>query len=254
MTENHYTKKYFNSGLFDQNYDPIARAIVSTYQPKRVLDVGCGPGKLSRSLAHCGVNVTAIDGYASPDFSGTDIQFHPCDLNSHQAITAFVQKISPSQFDVVVCLEVAEHLNPEVSDRLVQFLCSLAPIVIFSAAVPGQGGAGHINCQPRTHWHDRFVAANYHLAHLIRPKIIHQTEVPLWYRFNLLDYCQDNSRLNHNDTTRSLLECESVISTSFYTSAEEITRLRNILNRPFIRSWLNVRALLKRWVGKKGKS
>lgn len=64
-------------------------------------------------------------------------------------------------FDVVFSIEVAEHLTPELGDRLVEFLVSMAPIVLFTAATPGQGGIGHINEQPHQYWHERFARCGY---------------------------------------------------------------------------------------------
>jgi hypothetical protein len=47
------------------------------------------------------------------------------------------------RFDLAVCLEVAEHLPPERAESFIRELCDLAPVVLFSAAIPGQGGTGH---------------------------------------------------------------------------------------------------------------
>jgi SAM-dependent methyltransferase len=60
--------------------------------------------------------------------------------------------------DLVSCIEVAEHLPQHLGDRLVDFLSKLAPIVVFTAARPGQGGTGHINEQPPEYWEQRFAA------------------------------------------------------------------------------------------------
>ena len=51
---------------------------------------------------------------------------------------------------------MAEHLPQELGDRLVAFVAGLAPIIVFSAAQPGQGGLAHINEQPLAYWRDRF--------------------------------------------------------------------------------------------------
>ena len=58
--------------------------------------------------------------------------------------------------DIAYCTEVAEHLTAELGDRLVAFLGEVAPLVLFTAAYPGQGGQGHINEQSREYWIDRF--------------------------------------------------------------------------------------------------
>jgi hypothetical protein len=67
----------------------------------------------------------------------------------------------PGPVDLAYSIEVAEHLSPELGDRLVQFMVGLAPLLLFTAATPGQGGIGHINEQPHEYWHDRFARHGY---------------------------------------------------------------------------------------------
>jgi len=62
---------------------------------------------------------------------------------------------------LAICLEVAEHIDPYEADYVVEKLTELAPTIIFSAAVPGQGGHGHINCQPKEYWEHKFGKLNF---------------------------------------------------------------------------------------------
>lgn len=78
------------------------------------------------------------------------VDCRPFDLNLTPAADL------PKIFDVAYCFEVAEHLPAPLGERLVTFLASLAPVVVFSAAHPGQGGTGHINEQPKHYWIERF--------------------------------------------------------------------------------------------------
>jgi SAM-dependent methyltransferase len=59
-------------------------------------------------------------------------------------------------FDLTMSLEVAEHMPPELGDRLADVCCFHAPLVVFTAAHPGQPGQGHINLRPKSYWIDRF--------------------------------------------------------------------------------------------------
>ncbi|MDX6377286.1 MAG: hypothetical protein QOE98_1589, partial [Gaiellaceae bacterium] len=84
---------------------------------------------------------------------------------------ASLQRVDTAAFDLrdaepgrhraqlAYCFEVAEHLPPELGERLVGFLAGAAPIVVFTAAQPGQGGYGHINEQPRSYWEAQFRSA-----------------------------------------------------------------------------------------------
>jgi hypothetical protein len=65
--------------------------------------------------------------------------------------------------DLAYSFEVAEHLPPDLGDKLVGFLTRTAPLVVFTAASPGQGGTGHINEQPREYWTERFAARGFAL-------------------------------------------------------------------------------------------
>ncbi len=59
--------------------------------------------------------------------------------------------------DCVICTEVAEHIPAEHADSVIENVTSMATNwIVWSAAPPGQGGDGHINCQPPKYWLDKF--------------------------------------------------------------------------------------------------
>ncbi|HEU4929160.1 MAG TPA: hypothetical protein VFU38_04970, partial [Candidatus Krumholzibacteria bacterium] len=62
------------------------------------------------------------------------------------------------RFDVAVSMEVAEHLPAPAADRYVDMLTRLAPVVVFTAATPGQGGNDHVNEQPHEYWIEKFAS------------------------------------------------------------------------------------------------
>lgn len=65
------------------------------------------------------------------------------------------------RYDLAMSLEVGEHLPADLGDTLVEACVKSAPLVLFSAAVPGQGGQGHVNEQPRSYWIERFEDRGY---------------------------------------------------------------------------------------------
>ena len=89
------------------------------------------------------------------------------------------------RFNLAICLEVGEHLPPERAPGFVADLTSLAPVVLFSAAVPGQGGTHHVNEQWSEYWVALFEAEGWVCRDAVRPWIRSNEDVAWWYRQNL---------------------------------------------------------------------
>jgi len=89
------------------------------------------------------------------------------------------------QFDLAICLEVCEHLPKMKSVKVVDFLVKSAPAVLFSAAIPGQGGVNHVNEQWQSFWVERFREKNYVAVDILRPLFWRNPEVAYWYAQNI---------------------------------------------------------------------
>ncbi len=72
------------------------------------------------------------------------------------------------RFDLALSLEVAEHLPVQSSSIFVNSLVQLADIVLFSAAIPGQGGVYHINEQWQQFWAGLFKGYGYEVIDVLR--------------------------------------------------------------------------------------
>jgi SAM-dependent methyltransferase len=164
----------------------IVVPLVNTYvRPRSVLDVGCKHGEWLTVFSRNGaVRVLGYDRQKRADrgllIAGAD--FRVADLNEPLALD--------DQFDLAVCLEVAEHLFPRAAAALVATLTSVAPVVLFSAATPGQGGHGHVNEQPRAHWHALFERHGFAPIDCLRPQLWQDPRVAFWYRKNILFYAR----------------------------------------------------------------
>ena len=122
---------------------------IEELKPKRVLDLGCGPGMYVYSLRDQGINAT-----------GYDIDSRV--KNKEHLICKSLFEIE-EKADFVMCLEVAEHIDNILSEDIVQAVkrCTTpGGTVLWSAAAPGQGGVGHINCQTKKFWDKLFAKHN----------------------------------------------------------------------------------------------
>jgi SAM-dependent methyltransferase len=158
----------------------IVPFIIDTFQPTSVVDVGCGTGTFLSVFRELGVPETlGIDG-AWVDREKLHI---PEDTFLEADLEAPIRL--DRRFDLAVCVEVAEHLAPEAADRFVKDLCSLSDIIVFSAALPGQGGQNHVNEQPFEYWQEKFAVNDRYFYDLFRPKFWDDDEVDWWYRQNM---------------------------------------------------------------------
>ncbi|MDQ7947323.1 MAG: methyltransferase domain-containing protein [Pedobacter sp.] len=243
-----YGDSYFKEDIFSTDYPILAKNIVSIYQPKRVIEVGCGPGHLTRSLAKLNLEVTAIDGFSTPDFSDyPKINFTKVDLNNSTEMKAFLDQ--QLTFDLAICTEVAEHLLPESSAHLVGFLTALAPIIIFSAAVPNQGGNGHINCRSRGFWHELFAAQGYRVRDSLRETLRSSENLAVWYKLNILDYVKEDQQHGNDGYLKiidRLIASESHAAELFYHQSTETNKLAQYLKYPGVKQYFGIRNQLKK--------
>lgn len=173
----------YNSQFFDmirvgcqRSAAAVAPIVLHGYPAKTVVDVGCGEGHWGRAFADQGCEVLGIDG----DYvQAPVIAFRPADLT--EPIPDDV-----GTFDLAVCLEVAEHLPTARADGLIEDLCRLAPVVLFSAAIPGQGGVGHLNERWPAYWVKLFEAQGFECSGALRWQIWDDGRIENWYRQNLI--------------------------------------------------------------------
>jgi hypothetical protein len=110
-------------------------------------------------------------------------------LDEHEFIHADLEVEFPPltrTYDLAICIEVAEHLSAKRADALVDWLSAAAPVILFSCAIPRQGGHGHVNESWLSTWAKRFAKNGVFFYDLLRPKIWSAPDIPLWYRQNLI--------------------------------------------------------------------
>jgi SAM-dependent methyltransferase len=184
----------YNEKFFDRLADGSLRSaravvpiILDLVGAKCVVDFGCGEGAwLKACLEHGVESVVGLDGdYVKLDKLRIDRKdFQAVDLRRPIRLDR--------RFDLAMCLEVAEHLPRRSARGLVESLAAAAPVVLFSASLPGQGGTSHINEQWPVYWERLFAEYGMRKYDVVRPMIWTNRAIELWYRQNIYLYCDSS--------------------------------------------------------------
>lgn len=156
---------------------PVVMRIVN---PASVLDVGCGIGTWLKVFEENGINdYLGVDGdYVDRDMLKISAErFQPHDLTKTFTLNR--------KFDLVVSLEVAEHILEQSALAYIESLVKHGDVHLFSAAVPGQGGQNHVNEQWPEYWQKKFAKFGFYFHDVIRPEIWDNERVDFWYKQNM---------------------------------------------------------------------
>ena len=186
-----YTYDHLYEPAFAEKTLTSAKAMVplvmELVHPRSVVDVGCGHGVWLSVFREEGVS----------DILGID-----ADWVKREALRIPEEKFMPRdlaqpirldrEYDLVVSLEVAEHLPAQYAAAFVESLSRLGPVVLFSAAIPFQGGNFHVNEQWPDYWAQLFRGHGYVVADCLRRKLWQNGEVAVWYAQNTLLFIREN--------------------------------------------------------------
>ena len=187
MPTEHYTPNFYNE-IRDgsaRSAEVIVPLVSNLLHPASVVDVGCGDGTWLSIFRKLGTQeIVGVDGdYVRPDLLQIPPEnFCPADLAKPFTLDR--------TFDLAVSLEVAEHLPAGAASSFVASLTRLAPVVLFSAAIPFQGGNHHVNEQWPDSWAALFRQHNYVPVDCIRKHVWQNSAVEWWYAQNALLFVQ----------------------------------------------------------------
>jgi trans-aconitate methyltransferase len=169
-------------------------------RPASVVDVGCGIGAWLAEWRRQGVaDVLGIDG----DWVDRGmLQIPEEQFVAHDLSRPY---ISGRSYDLVMSLEVAEHLDSDTADAFIDLLTSLGRVVLFSAAIPNQGGQHHVNERWQGDWARDFAERGFLAVDCVRPQIWDNEDVQVWYRQNIVLYVKQDA-LDGNPILRELLD------------------------------------------------
>ena len=180
-----YSRRFYENHAAGSTFsaETVVPIIIERFSPSSVVDVGCGTGIWLKVFRDLGVEeIRGYDGvWVNPDALVVPRDcFVGVDLGSANVLAG--------RFDVALSLEVAEHLAADSADQYVAKLVGLSNVVVFSAAIPGQGGRGHVNEQWQSYWARKFAHHGYVALDLIRPRIWSIRGVAWWYKQNMFVY------------------------------------------------------------------
>jgi SAM-dependent methyltransferase len=183
---------FYDSGFYD-DIDEMSRSsaaaivpwLVAALAPGSVVDVGCGRGAWLAAFKNAGVDdILGLDG----DY--VDRKALHIDPGAFRAVDLQAPPDLGREFDLVVSLEVAEHLPGSQADDFVRFLTGLGPQVLFSGAAPGQGGVHHVNEQWPAYWADRFQSHGYRAVDVVRNRFWNDDRVAFYFAQNVVVYAR----------------------------------------------------------------
>ncbi len=200
MIEHQYSHDFYD--YIDAGSRRSARAVARLLLPEMhiasLLDVGAGHGAWAAEWLAAGVkDVVAVDG----DYVARDQLAIPAgNFVAHDLATPLDLM---RKFDLVQTLEVAEHLDHSKADLFIDNLVAHGDVILFSAAVPHQGGEHHVNEQPPEYWRSKFAARGHAVFDFVRPGLACTDGVMPWYRFNSYIYA---NREGQQRLSRAILE------------------------------------------------
>lgn len=175
-----------------ESADVAVPLVVDAVAPASVVDVGCGLGQWLAAFRRHGVDtVLGYDGpwvdrsqllVAPPEFIGTDL-YDPLPV--------------VRRFDLALCLEVVHMLEPHRAAPVVESLVELADVVLFSAGIPGQGGALQHNEQWPSYWAELFSAHGYVPSDPFRLELWNEPDVKWWFAQNMVVYATPEAVKRH---------------------------------------------------------
>lgn len=192
-----YTAAFFESHA-EASLRSARRALRTAFDllgaPGSVVDLGCGTGAWLKAAQECGASaILGVDGDWVPrdQLLIPEDRFLAADLAAPDP-TAVAARL-PLPAGLALCMEVAEHLHPPQAEGLVGLLTGLSDAILFSAAIPRQGGEHHVNEQWPDWWAARFADHGFRCFDLLRPMLWSDPDMDWWYAQNLLLYARAGS-------------------------------------------------------------
>ncbi|MBX9782837.1 MAG: class I SAM-dependent methyltransferase [Chitinophagaceae bacterium] len=189
-------EKIYIHDEYDHNFNAAGEVlpeVLKLTSAKSIVDVGCGIGTWLKVAEDLGINdFTGIDGdYVEKSLMKIPAhRYIPIDLRNRFNLNR--------KYDLAICLEVAEHLPESSADDFIASITAHADIILFSAAIPNQGGQNHLNEQwTSAYWTAKFREHDFVAVDILRKKFWNNQKVDLWYKQNMTFFAAKASPFVH---------------------------------------------------------
>lgn len=195
----YYNPKFYRElASAQESAREVLPLVLDIVKPAGVVDIGCGTGNWLSIASELGVpDILGVDG----PWVKQQLKIPPAKFIAHDLTTPL--KLD-RRFDLALSLEVAEHLPASAAGVFVQNLCAAADVVVFSAAIPGQGGRRHVNEQWPAYWADLFHEHHYECYDFLRPRIWNNPGVAWHYAQNSMIFVRAGRDCSFGEAVRPL--------------------------------------------------
>jgi len=214
----------------------IVPLILELIQPKSIIDVGCRLGTWLSVFKEYGIeDFLGVDGYYIDKkmLQIPEEKFYQHDLEKPFKID--------NKFDLVISLEVAEHLPSKCAEMFIDSLMKLGSVILFSAAIPLQGGTNHVNEQWPDYWTKYFNKNGYRVVDCVRKKVWQNDNVGYWYAQNMLMFVKQDYLERHHLLKR---EFENTITSQLSVVHPKMYLDSHNLKNKTIKQSLNILKIL----------
>lgn len=232
MSSKNYDNSFFAAQSNESHISAksVVPIVYDIFKPKTVIDIGCGVGAWTSVFKNdFSCEVVGMDGdYVNPDQLLIPREnFMSWDLNKT------LPKIEKKE--LAICLEVAEHLSETRANSFIHELTLYSDVVLFSAAIPGQGGTHHYNEQHLKYWISLFEQNDFSCVDCIRPLIWEEKKINWWFRQNMVLFIKNSSeKLTELKARKSFDGRELIIRELYDYRLKQFSRPR--LNFSFYRT------------------
>lgn len=161
-----------------------------------MIDIGCGVGNMLKACLDFGAQtIRGVDG----SWVNKDMLLIPQESFSQHDLSQqnLREKIPEKSFDLTISSEVAEHIDPKDCEIYMDNLTSFSDVILFSAAIPNQGGTHHVNEQWPSYWIEKFSHRGFIPVDCIRAKIWDDESIYVWYRQNIMFFVRKECLKNY---------------------------------------------------------